>query len=232
MEQRSLRAPVLVAPALVLAVTASACGGPPRASLQRPDARAVFSERAKAYERLRPAGRHDVVALNNGVPVGGGTNFLILGDGQRVYLAEDLEPVVEPDSATGRYVREAASHRSRAGVAAWIWAGSLVASAVLFAAGIEGGTDDQGRPAPSGSMLTAAGGATIVSLVASGFTWHHLARAHDARAAAFLTYEQSLRESLDICVDGTQIFDCRDDLDAGAETAAAHEQRAQMPIEP
>lgn len=189
----------------------SACATRPHIELEAPPTGAPFEERAEAYERNRPAAATSLITIN---PSGGTaaqtTEFIVLGDGRRVYHAEDLAPLVPEGSATANAGQRSAEAYARGrtwSMVGWalIGAGAAFLSASFLDAG-DVGEEDFG---PNKALLMLGFGSVAGGLGAQGiaaFKYGHVF--HDERVSAFTTYDRDLRARLDVCVDGTRIVAC------------------------
>src|SRR5262245_10442890 len=84
----------------------AACVPKPHVRLEAPRADAPSGERVAAYERLEPRVLDQTMIYDEHHNLVQSTNdSLLLGDGQRIYHAEDLEPVVAANSLTARAAR-------------------------------------------------------------------------------------------------------------------------------
>jgi hypothetical protein len=200
-------------PSLSLVVSlVSGCFNPgSHVQLQPPPARtAPLPEREAAYENLRPRAQVDTVFLQNGQQVAQQPKFIMLRDGRRVYLAEDLGAVVPPQSPTA----QAAQRSKRAGdrIHTWQLAGYVVAGAGAAATIASFATSP--RPGDDGFRTNLAVGGAGIVLTAVGVAiavYGALANATeftDERATAFALYDEDLRKGLDLCVAGTSIVAC------------------------
>jgi hypothetical protein len=109
--------------------------------LNAPAKEAPLEERARAYEELRPLSHHEsvLVTTQNGfvasaTPLPG---YLQLNSGARVYYAEDLLPVLPPDSVAAKAAVESQKASGVrdvfTGVGATIGGVGLVAMAIILA---------------------------------------------------------------------------------------------------
>jgi hypothetical protein len=193
-------------------VACSACVSRPHYRLEAPAPQASPREKLDAYEKYRPAAEASLVAVSSGTVVAKTTDFLVLGNGRRVYHPEDLAPLVAEDSATAESGRLSAEALTRAKVWNWtgwgLFGGGLTLSfASLLDSGDPGG-DDFG---PNGTLLAVGSAACIGGLAAMGVaSFKYAPVAHDERVSAFATYDKDLRARLDICVEGTRIVSCAD----------------------
>lgn len=195
-------AALLASPALLQAACAR------HVSLEAPRPDAPFEERRASYERLRPAGTHHqvvVTATANTVSATTHTS-LILGNGSTVHHAEDLLPVVASDSPTAEAARTFEQQRSRANVGFTI---STIGAVVAFGSMIVPLANDDIGDGESPSIFwpgVVVGG--LAFFIAGGVAFYSVGQANDAKAAAFATYDSSLRANLRLCVDGTRLVEC------------------------
>jgi hypothetical protein len=193
--------------AVVLAslIAAAACTPPPHQTLTAPSASASEADRVAAFRRLLARGDEQTVTVSqSGSVQSRQTDYLILGDGSRVYYAEDLLPVVAPDSATAR---QAVLARQRA-AAAHPWAVAMVIAfastfaVVLASPLVFSDTRDRVQFAIIGG---AVGIAATGGLLIKG---NQVAGDGGERVSAFATYNEDLGKQLDVCVDGTRVVGC------------------------
>jgi uncharacterized membrane protein YedE/YeeE len=195
--------------AAIVTSAALAAGCVPHASLTAPAARAPATERLGAYERLSSRARQDTVTVATlwRLPVSRTTDFIALGDGSRVYHAEDLLAVVPPDSPTAR-----AAERSRhARKVSHGWLGAVIAGTLVGTAFVYAGfaSDDWDSAEDGLPTLTWVG----LGLAAAGsLSWipqmYYARVSNDEKVSAFATYNDSLRKQLSLCVDGLRVIDC------------------------
>ncbi len=138
------------------------------------------------------------------------TNFIVLGDGRRVYHALDLSPAVAETSATAEAGRRSQAAARSANIWYGVALGVVCASAAMLAVSA---ADDTPGPGPLSTigLLTFGGGI--------GLTWvaiSHSRVAHDERVSAFATYDRDLRARLELCVEGTRLVPCPAGLPAVA----------------
>jgi hypothetical protein len=166
-----------------------------------------LSERLAAYERLAVEGQHDLLHVRGSTVVGRTTDFLTLGDGSRVYYAEDLLAVVPADSPTARAAER--SQKARKTANTWTVIGSVgmaVASAVALGLMLSD-LDDPSTGLTTGAWI-GLGGVIVGTGVGVFVPMHYNKVAHDEKVSAFATYDRSLRQQLALCVDGTRLVDC------------------------
>lgn len=195
----------IVAASLVLLV---ACQS--HVELTRP-ATPTRAERIAAFDALRPVGMTRSIKVMSGEEVG---RTLVLANGEEVAHADDLLAVVPPDSTTARAARSyrRANRRGRLSFLGFV----VTAAAGIYFVGA--GTDAAGeaeQPERTIGLVLLAG--AVVAIVSGGV--HHL-RARDAQKAAFATYEQTLLDSLGMCVDALRVVPC-EDLDGAPTTPAS-----------
>ncbi len=199
-----------IATTLVVILTGAAlsAGCVPHARLTAPAPGAPATERLGAYERLSSRARQDTITVATlwRLPVRRTTDFIALGDGSRVYHVEDLLDVVPPDSPTAR----AAERSRRARKVSHGWMGAVIAgSAVglgLAASGFASDEFDTGDGPPAYTWVG------VGLLVAGSLSWipqmYYARVANDEKVSAFVTYNDSLRKRLSLCVDGLRVIDC------------------------
>jgi hypothetical protein len=199
-----------IATKLVVILTGAAlsAGCVPHASLTAPAPGAPATERLGAYERLSSRARQDTITVATlwRLPVRQTTDFIALGDGSRVYHAEDLLAVVPPDSPTAR----AAERSRRARKVSHGWMGAVIAgSAVGLGLSAAGFASDEFYAGDGPPAYTWVG---VGLLVAGSLSWipqmYYARVANDEKVSAFVTYNDSLRKRLSLCVDGLRVIDC------------------------
>jgi hypothetical protein len=186
---------------------ASACIS--HAHLAPPPVAAPAGDRLAVYQQLSPRGFGSFQNQH-----ANDLGFLVLGDGTRVYFPEDLEPVVPPDSPTARAGRAHESAWSRAKHWMKIGAVGFAAAIVVPVVALATMHDDDTR---TEVMVGGAAGGMIVGWVGFGGAIVNLVDANGERASAFLTYDDSLRSELHLCIAGLEVYDCA----TGPATAAA-----------
>jgi hypothetical protein len=199
----------------VMLLLAVGCASQPHVHLTAPAAGASAEERLAAYESLHPRAEANTLIVSNGT-VQQSTDFLVLGDGRRVYHADDLAPVVGEQSPTAE-----AGHRSAHALShgKWWLRGGAIAAAVGIAATVVGfATADMQHIGRSAALVGGGIAFTVVgSTVAMIGAMSPLHEANDERVSAFATYDQDLRKRLALCARGMQIVAC----DAVAPAAPA-----------
>lgn len=134
-------------------------------------------------------------------------SFLILEDGTRVETPEDLLPIVEEASPTARATERAEEEERR--TLSWSFAAGGLYGAGLAVMLSSLATLPFAAPQPDGSVsgdaltaaigLVLAGGAiSLAALVPMGLAMQSSARGSLERDTAFLTYDRSLRERLQL----------------------------------
>jgi len=192
---------------LIIATAVSGCAtAPPHLSLAGPAPTAAPEARVAAYERLRPGGSNLTLTAHNGQGGNADPHFILRGHGQRVHYADDLVPVVAPDSATATTAVRS-GHNLRKALPRLRWGMGLFVGGGLAAIG--GGTTAlvtengaYGYIAVAGAAAIIAGGVTMLS----GFPAARLAG--NDRVSAFATYDGDLRHRLGVCVQGLAVVAC------------------------
>jgi hypothetical protein len=173
---------------------------------------APAAERVEAYASLAPLGRADSITTTaQGTVVAQSPEFLVLGDGRRVYRAEDLAPVVEPDSPTAQAGKRVGENRDSA--LTWANIGAVVGGA-LIAGSLAGFATppDPGDPTFEDHLIFTSGtlGTGVVVFLATGLVVAHYGQqVRDDQISAFATYDRDLRKRLDVCTEGLQIVACQ-----------------------
>jgi hypothetical protein len=170
--------------------------------------------RMQAYHTFRPVsmqytttvsyGRYGVTGMSTAA------TGLMLANGTNVFFPEDLVPLAGANSPTAVAAREHESANNTADILTWSGVGASVLGMALFSWGMLGGfnsfsSSSSGFGVPlmiTGGVLSLGGGITV--LVGSGFRGH----AARQREAAYQLYDQSLRQNLGLCGDGSQLGDC------------------------
>jgi hypothetical protein len=193
------------AAALATMLVVAGCHG--HVALNAPPAGSDAAERIAAFERLQSRGRMDLVRTQHGRTIEQSAEFIVLADGRRVYHADDLIAVVGQDSPAGNAAAQSA--RARRKKIAWYTvgaAGMVVGVALLYATTLDTDLEDP-EDGLSGtfwaSMGLSAAGALAVTV---GLFYGREEK--EARAAAFMTFDDSLMQKLDLCAEGTRVIDC------------------------
>lgn len=171
-------------------------------------------ERVGAYNALRAAGHAtDVhVAVTKTYVSVNTEQRLILASGVSVEHADDLLPVLDSTTPAAR-----AAHRSgKARRTKFVWATAAitmlaVGTAMLFMSH-QDDPDCDVLVAPcdytNEAMLWGAVGASVVGALGGIGYWYYGRVEHRERSVAFATYDESLRTSLGLCVEGLQVVAC------------------------
>ncbi|MCE9579805.1 MAG: hypothetical protein K8W52_42200, partial [Deltaproteobacteria bacterium] len=182
--------------ALVAAIPATGCF---HTQLAAPPPGAALPERLAAYQQLRPAGEVQTVAITtNQYGTSVSTELdLVLAGGEDVRHADDLLPVVDPQSPTARSARESADARGKK----WGWVlGGTAVSVLGFGVMMSGISESANQPLGEfdshvGEDRMLLGGAIAVAAALAGtiggYYYGHVERR--ARAAAFANYGDGLR---------------------------------------
>jgi hypothetical protein len=193
--------------------------------LKAPNAGAPLSERQAAYERLRPISYHQthVTYVSGSTPVATETHtdYLQLADGTRIYLPEDILPVVPADSPSARAATRSESARNTSGILRGLGVVSFVVGAGVGLIPIvarEPGSEFDPTPLYVGLGAIALGG--ILYLVGNGFATN----ANDEAATAYETYDGGLKQHLGLCEPGKP---CRT-----ATVVQTPRQREDVPLPP
>lgn len=180
-----------------------------------PDRAAPVQHRYSFYQQHRPAALQTRTVLHfNRYGYGGTSTYvdaLTLADGTSVQRAEDLAPLVDPDSPTAQAAERSRRARSLSG---GLLVGGLAASILGLGLMIPGitnlsGSSSSGRGDGDGTLfwtgLGFAAAGTILSLVAA---YGPGATANEERINAFTALDASLRNRLGLCGVGEQLTDC------------------------
>lgn len=155
-----------------------------------------------AYKKLRPRGQMNVVTVQNGMAVSNTTEYIILGNGSRVYYAEDLLAVVNEDSPTAKAARRSKADLESSKNWGWgYWAGTT-AGLVAMTGGVISDSDASVSLLLVGAALAVGSNAALIGSLIYG------KRAQDEKATAFTTYSDDLREKLELCVEGLKLVPC------------------------
>jgi hypothetical protein len=209
-----------VACALLLGLSLSSCTtlqylaegrkAKPHVSFVVPPRSAPYEERLAAYEELRPEAERKTLITRKtkrrepGAP-------LVLADGTTIYHAEDLATLVPADSATAEAIERVVVHERKQRV--WtnlaiafggVSSGALTLGLVVFRQGEAEETQNLGLGIAAGSIILGTVGVAVFIPVANT----NGQKAQKAREDAFVNYDQALRESLGICLDGDRLVDC------------------------
>lgn len=184
--------------------------------LSAPDPNAPPTARMQAYGQLAPAAERTVttVAVSGGTASVSSSTSMILRNGQTVNDPGDLLPVVQPDSATAQAARRADDAHSKARWSALGAVASLgVGLGLVLADGYRspeydmlGNTTREGGITPIG--VIGLGIAVIGATVGGMAELIYSSQATQEQAAAFATYDDSLRARLRLCVNGLAVAPC------------------------
>jgi hypothetical protein len=170
----------------------------PRVSLPPPPPReAPLSERAQAYEYLKPVSAERTTWTQGGATVGVDERLLLAG-GLTVYDPEDLVPIVGAGSPTGqataRWIKKSEYNTTLSHVVAGVTLASLV---LMFWGGYDWFSAATASP-PRQSLGGYAMGVGFLSLLLTPLVARILRddTAFDDRTAAFTLYGKDLRERL------------------------------------
>jgi hypothetical protein len=172
---------------------------------------APYPVRVQAYNAHRPLsmqytttvsyGRYGVTGVNTAA------TGLVLANGANVFHPEDLIPMAGQNSPSAAAARESQSANSTADILFWsgIGASLLGTGLALGSLFTNGGSSYSGINWPLFGVGMGVGlGGSITILVGSGF--RGAAARH--RETSYQLYDQSLRQNLGLCGDGTQMGDC------------------------
>jgi hypothetical protein len=177
--------------------------------LAAPPRSAPVAERLGAYARLRATGYQQTQIVTVGrfgvTGVSRSTDFLQLSSGERVYYAEDILPVVGPDSPAGLAAAASLSARETASIfnviaiaASTVGLGGMLASLAFV------GEDDDTAIA----VLLVGGSLAIVGSLLLIPAMIFQSDATDEATSAYETYNLSLAGFLGLCERGDQAVDC------------------------
>lgn len=203
----ALRSSVISA---LLVVAACTPAQRPHHALVAPSPTAPEAERLAAHERL--FARADAVS---GIRGAMSTEYLILGDGTRVYHPEDLIPAVDAASPTARAAARSAAaaeaarrRQSKVDVAWYVATAGMLIGTSLLIAGVA--SDDGTTLATTGTGLiigSGLGGVTAGWLLAGDLRERHV-EAKEERVSAFATYNSDLVKRLELCEQGDDVVPC------------------------
>ncbi len=194
--------PILVSSAMML----QACGVS-RVALQGVAKTASEEERIAAYNRLRPAAHSVAISVvsQGGISVSSSTS-VILADGSKIVHPGDFLPVLSEETVAVKRIQEfeSAAETSRLwGVTGLLTVGAGIALMLSSLDDSDRVSDrvSDGRQTLSYFFL----GASLVSL----FVGHHYRnKAFRESEGVFATYDESLRQSLNLCLRGNALVDC------------------------
>jgi len=128
-------------------------------------------------------------------------HMVTLGNGTKIYAADDLLPVIRPESTTAHHALAAKNERDRGD--SWTWIALGFAAATIVAAAASGHTSPSDD---TGAAIWAIGGA---GTALTGFvSREYYRRALDESDAAFHTYTKDLADRLEICVLEMRLVPC------------------------
>lgn len=186
---------------LMIAGLLLGCGG--HVTLQAPAANAAESERLRAYERLRPIDR-SVTRKSEPSPDLGKrnrtshrTDYIVLGNGQRVEHVQDLLPVVPSDSSMASDVR--------ASSALGVLGTGMIVVGIVAAAGAGVLVIAKPDEYPGGLTWGCAG----ASGLAFGIGFGARVQSGHRASRAFTAYDHALRRHLDLCETGGVLATCK-----------------------
>lgn len=193
---------------LTTSVLLAGCMRGPHVQLSSPPASAPSEERLAAFENLQPQSTAGTVTVAGSQPVAQTTDFIVLGDGRRVYHANDLVAVVPADSPTARAGRNSQAAQDRGDTWYKVALGiALVGVAMTTYSALTAGDpgDEDFGPGPLFVVGLGVAGAGIGT---GFFAGREYKIAHDERVTAFSTYRKDLMKGLDLCVDGLELKPC------------------------
>jgi hypothetical protein len=174
----------------------------------RPAPRAPIGDRIAAYQRLRPrtVDREITVTTSKHGTSVTVESTLTLADGTTVTHADDLLPVLDPSSPAARAARASASARANK----WMFeiGGGVVAlGGLLYALGEPGG--DPYEEISDTQMRIGLGAVVVGSIGILIGQFYFRRQEEQLRRSAFFTFDESLRGSLQLCVNGMNLVDCQ-----------------------
>jgi hypothetical protein len=196
------RLPAVLLLVLLLAGLVTTTGCQHHVKLRASGPSAPLKQRLAEYRQLKPLTqvRSPYLYLFSAVE----RHFLLLADGRRVYHAEDLLPVVRPDSPTARYIARVQRLRK---IQFWVGLASMAATITGTVLAIVGFTGDD---TPMGVTGCVVGGVGMMG----GFNLAKLfdAQARDTALSAFTSYDRALRQYMGLCPvgegDAAKVGDC------------------------
>jgi hypothetical protein len=181
------------------AMLVAGCARGPSIQLEAPPVSAPLEVRMEAYQNLRPLKMRETHVRDFGVIFGRRyeyVDYVELGSGQRVAYPETLLSVVDPDSPTADITREAKARRKRARRMGYVgWA--LVAAGLGTMIGGASADDTTTKRA-----LLIGGAATVATGISLRIGRRYVKHAeYRLERDAFLAYDLSLRQRLNVCLD-------------------------------
>lgn len=162
-------------------------------------------ERKAAFERLHSASRdtETTVTVSGNTVSTSVTHSLVLANGETVYHAEDILPVLDERTPSARRARDADS--SATNVAIWGVAGIALGTLGLSIA--LGGIEDSVENDDS-TVYNVGMGMIVGSVIPLAIAYYYRSKHLSDTKAAFATYDESLLSTLDLCVRGNRVEDC------------------------
>jgi hypothetical protein len=187
--------------ALLVALTA--CGA--HVQLPAPSPGITPADRVAMFKALERANQEvEQVSVNNG-PWQLKSSTLILANGTRVEHADDLLPVVPPDSDTAKLARASATARHRSiELKAVAYGAAVVGMAVL----VSSFNDDVDVAEDHSTQDYIFIGTAIAAAVPYLIGLHEQHEEIALRMQAFSTYTRDLGVRLDVCAHGLEVVAC------------------------
>lgn len=187
--------------AVVLAL--AACGT--HVQLPAPSPGITPADRVAMFKALERANQEvKQVSVNNG-PWQLASSTLILANGTRVELADDLLPLVPPDSDTAKLARASATARHRAiELKAVAYGVAIVGMALLFSSI----NDDANVAENDHTQDYIFGGTAVAAVIPYLIGMHEQHEEIALRMQAFSTYTRDLGLRLDVCAHGLEVVAC------------------------
>lgn len=140
---------------------------------------------------------------------------IVLGDGRQVREADDLLPVVGPESNTALHARAAADAEHRQLIGALVGIGIAALGGGIW---YSSRSDDVQNIPGSDTGKVAGIGLVTFGTVITLFTaaWFH-SEARDEERAAFASYGDDLAARLQVCVDGLAVKPCGEPIDEDSD---------------
>jgi hypothetical protein len=182
-------------------VCLAACAEP-HVTLKAPAPTIGPDERVAMFKALERADEETLRVSRNHGPWELEGARLVLADGTKVELPEDLLPVVAPESDTARAARASAATGHRANTWMYIGFGALAASLATIGAVELGGAD---IGVSDDWLFVGAAVATGIPFFAARHERHEEMQ---LRVQAFSTYTRDLGLRLDVCAHGLEVIAC------------------------
>ncbi len=213
----------------MLSLTTGGCASPRHVKLEAPSDSASDQERVKAFDKMRAVSQREThITYTNqyGGVVGASrsVDYLQLNNGERVYYAEDLVPVLHEESAARKAAQRSKDeydagkpYSTTGAVMMYTGLGVLAVSPLL----ILGATDSETGDLDLTPMWIGLGVGTVLSLAGLGVGLvgsSHMAEAARERETAFELYNEGLAQRLDVCVDDDVLVPCAGGVYAGGTT--------------